>query len=67
MSNLDDLKMSGINHLLDEVIAKADSVAYANRLQAQRNIAYELVRYLDLQTQAATLKDIAKELGVKLQ
>lgn len=67
MSDFDDLRMSGINHLLDEVIANAESAAYAHRLQAQRDIAYELVRYLELQNQAEILKDIAKELGVKLQ
>lgn len=67
MSDFDDLRMSGINHLLDEVIANADSTAYAKRLQAQRDIAYELIRCIDLQNQAEILKDMAKELGVKLQ
>lgn len=67
MSELDDLKMSGLNYLLDDVIAKASSESYANRLQAQRDLAYELIRCLDLQNQANILKEIAKELGVKLQ
>jgi hypothetical protein len=67
MSDFDDLRMSGINHLLDDLIANASSQAYANRLRAQRDLAYELVRCLELQNQAEMLKDLAKELGVNLQ